>query len=99
MSHFLRATECERSRYSRQHAYVMVRCDRGTGALVIDDPAIGVVKDGVAFVELPARFEVLAPDGTVIPRQRGLIRVVSLSTIDPMHMLADVSEDRWASWR
>ena len=61
--------------------------------------ALPPVPDGVAFVELPARFEVLAPDGTVIPRQRGLIRVVSLSTIDPMHMLADVSEDRWASWR
>lgn len=96
MTHFLRTGESTGARRSRPHAVVTVYADLRAKTLAVEG-GISLVKDGVPFTELPAAYCVTA-NGEVVPRQRGLVRVVSLSTFDPFHMLADVNEATWRSW-
>ena len=98
MSHFLTKDELESRlpRYSQEHAVVEVSRS-SDGRLHMTDAPIGIVKDGIPFIELLERYDVVY-DGRVVGRQRGLVRVVSLSTFDPCHLVADVDEGRWASW-
>lgn len=47
------------------------------------------------FVELPEDIDVQGPDGKRIQRDSKLVRLVTTSTFDPFHGVADVAPELW----
>lgn len=77
------------------HAFVRVRVDAQQSVLLIDvDPARPVIVTGadVSWVELPAEFRVLDPEGKRMKASGAFC--VTTETFDPYHGVCDVARDR-----
>ncbi len=94
MSHFLGA-RLKEDYLHKKHAVVAVRVTAKKGLRMVEDGAIGVCREDTSFVELPDDIEVQGPDGKRIPRDGRLVRLVTTSTFDPFHCVADVAPELW----
>lgn len=89
-------------RLGRPHAAVEVQLVKG--ALWVRSGSICVAKDDVEWALLPERFHVFSSeDSREIKRDKHLVRLVSVETFDPWHLLTDVRDEllglRFAGWR
>ena len=97
MSHFLgaRLATLRVDYLHKKHAVVTVRVAAREELRMVEKDAIGICRDDTSFVELPEDIGVQEPDGKRIPRDGKLVRLVTTSTFDPFHCVADVKPELW----
>lgn len=95
MSHFLTNDEGRGARaIGKPWAFVQVSFERGASAaksrLVPEPDLLSIHKADTLVVDLPGYWKVRDPEGKIVKPPKGRKFVVTVETIDPHHLIAEV---------